>query len=728
MAGGEGRASNVGGIGTLALIAPVALGACWAIRRLLPGATWAIRLLGAAVLGWVWLTLGTIGLGAGGWLTRPALGGWSCLGLALALLSIRKPLGTPEATRPAPREHGLGWPARLALGLTVAMGIPYLLTSLLGPVKVVSDAPIYHLYFAARWWQAARLFLVPVPFGESAATYFPAGGDVWFTWLFVGWGGDTLAKIGQVPFLLLAALAVVAIARELGAHRDAAVLSACVFASSTPLVVFSFEGNVDTIFVAGYLIAVLFFVRAWRGDHPRVSWCLGALAAGAAWGTKPTATVFIPPLLAIAALGIVWSRRPGWRGSLALLAVGSLLPGGFWFARNAWLTGNPLYPLDLPALGWVGWYGSEVMRQSPYYMPRGDLRALGDTLLGVLDPRLIPFWLASLVGVWRFGVNRTKSDDFVWFLAGVAILNVALYWIFIPYRTQQRFFLQAVGLAAVPLARLLDRAAGLRWLGLAFLAVHLLSAQSWPFGAPGGAPPWDLSPVVPNRVGPPLPLGMDGNPLGIALLILACLATSAVALGPLLRRDAWRFSAAVAGFLAIAVTWGFAGLPDRIRVEPFYPPFPDYLAGWLRLEDLAGEEGTRVAYAGTNIPYYLLGRGLRNDVRYVNVDRHRDWLMHDYHRQAIARGEPHWRESPRPGWDRQSPDRAAWLENLRDAKISYLVVTRVNPGEGPHNVADAEWFPIEAIWVKELPSIFAPIYGVGADSLIRIYRFQPGKT
>ena len=65
-----------------------------------------------------------------------------------------------------------------------------------------------------------------------------------------------------------------------------------------------------------------------------------------------------------------------------------------------------------------------------------------------------------------------------------------------------------------------------------------------------------------------------------------------------------------------------------------YPPFDFYL-GWQQLEAASGPRGSRVAYAGTNIPYYLFGKDLRNEVRYVNVDRHRDWLLHDYHRQAI---------------------------------------------------------------------------------------------
>src|SRR5205085_9057179 len=97
--------------------------------------------------------------------------------------------------------------------------------SLMLPVKVVSDAPIYHLYFAARWWKAGRLFLVASPFGENAATYFPAGGDLWFTWLMIPLGGDRLARVGQAPFLLMAGATCDAIARRLGVGTAAGAIA-----------------------------------------------------------------------------------------------------------------------------------------------------------------------------------------------------------------------------------------------------------------------------------------------------------------------------------------------------------------------------------------------------------------------------------------------------------------------------------------------------------------------
>ena len=88
-----------------------------------------------------------------------------------------------------------------------------------------------------------------------------------------------------------------------------------------------------------------------------------------------------------------------------------------------------------------------------------DWRALVDILLAVLDPRLAPLWLAALAGAWAWGIGGSRvprGSRWVGSLALLSVLNIVLYWVCIPYRTQQRFMLQSLGLAAVPLARLLE--------------------------------------------------------------------------------------------------------------------------------------------------------------------------------------------------------------------------------------------------------------------------------
>jgi hypothetical protein len=638
------------------------------------------------------------------------------------------------------------WDLSATISLAVvALGAGWLgAKSLLLGVKVVSDGPIYHLYFAARWWKAGHLSLIPTPFGENAAPYFPANGDLWFTWLMECWGGDRLARVGQAPLLLLAGLTAYALARRLGAGGLASTIAAAWFVTCTPLCLFSFEPNVDTCFVALYLLGAFFLVSALLGDGSLQlgTLALAGLAAGGALGTKATGVVFVPPLLLVGLVGI-WARKTTaierFTSSLVLLLT-PLALSGFWFARNAVLTGNPLYPLHA-VIGRTtllsGWYGTDVMRLSRYYIPRDDWRSAADILLAVLDPRLVPFWCLALGGAWAIASKRRVQDRWVWACSALALANIALYWFMIPYRTQQRFMLHAVGLAAVPLARLFDRATWLRWAGVGLLAVHMTTYQPWPFAGTDGAIPWDQNPRILNAVGAILPLIAEPNSTrtsawtGRALLI-AGLAPGALVMawlwGSLVRRPSLvrlglATATSVAFFAAACVAVYPWNMPPRARAYwEFYPYFADYNRGWEALERLSPPGGTRVAYAGTNLPYYLMASRLRNDVQYVNVDAHPTWLLHDYHRQAQAEGQPTW-PHPRPGWDRIAPDYSAWLANLRHARIQLLVVARANPDEGPHNVADSELFPIERGWTERHPESFTPLYGVvERDPEFRIYR------
>src|SRR5262249_46353425 len=142
--------------------------------------------------------------------------------------------------------------------------------------------------------------------------------------------------------------------------------------------------------------------------------------------------------------------------------------------------------------------------------------------------------------------------------------------------------------------------------------------------------PWDLTPMIPNAVSPPLPLL---SRLAGVFLPSSSLSSSSfgllVLMGGFAGLAAWGWSRSNRRAPRIAALVGLSGLvvtgaldTGAIGSDPrslFYPPFRDYFAGWLDLEGRSGTTGARVAYAGTNIPYYLFGVGLRNDIRYVNV-------------------------------------------------------------------------------------------------------------
>ena len=257
-----------------------------------------------------------------------------------------------------------------------------------------------------------------------------------------------------------------------------------------------------------------FFCGVSLGEGGTAAVVLGALAAGLALGTKAVAVVFVPPLLALAIAG-TWVQSGAARTKIVRTLVIALVPlvsGGYWYIRNGLLTGNPLYPLEVRLRGhtvWHGWYGPEAMRSSQDYLAVTNWRALGDTVFYVLDPRLVPLWIGSLAVAWTIKSPRTLGKrSWIAVFSLMAVLNVAIYWVLIPYRTQARFMLHALGMAAVPLAVTLDRAQWLRHLAVLLLGLHVLTPQNWPFPARADAIPWNLSPVVPSVISPPLPLAL----------------------------------------------------------------------------------------------------------------------------------------------------------------------------------------------------------------------------
>ena len=627
------------------------------------------RVLGACVVSWAWVTLGMQILGTIGLLGRPALLAWAVAGVASGL-ACRAARGAVEI---APEGAGRGawswsWEATAALGLMIGAWGVLLAPAVLLPPRVVSDGPIYHLYFAAKWWKAGRIFLVPTPFGETAAPYFPANGDLWFSALMAVFGGDRPARIGQSPGLVVGFAATIALSLRLGASLPGAVLASAWASSGSALLVFGFEANVDALFVAGYLVSVYFGVRYALDGGGASNLVLAGLSAGLAWGTKPTALLFIPPLLVLGCAIILLRNGPKGikAGHAAIFLASALVPSAYWSARSGIVAGNPLYPLHLEAFGrvWLrGWFERSAMSRSRYALEVTDWKALVAILLGVLDPRMAPAWALALLGAWRWGRPSRPIDRWGWGLSALAAANVATYWLLIPYRTQQRFLLQGIGLAAVPLALSVDRGRWLRWLGLALLAVHLVTAQTWPTAPTDGRRPWSFSEKIPSAIPAPVAvpvasvpwwvIASDPSALGSAAALAWLVAGSCAsahlwglcARGPSPRR---RWSAVAATLL----TWaGYVSASEALSGASrlVFPAFADYQGGWSAVERASPPSGLRVAYAGTNLPYYLMAGGLRNEVFYVNVDRHRDWLLHDYHLSARDRGDPPLWDTPRPG-------------------------------------------------------------------------------
>src|SRR5262249_39366269 len=97
------------------------------------------------------------------------------------------------------------------------------------------DSLSYHLFFAARWLQDRAVSIVPTPFSDPAQAYAPGNGELFLVWLMAPFHGDGLARLGQLPFALLLATTLYALARRLGAPPPHAVYPAVFLLLSRPI-------------------------------------------------------------------------------------------------------------------------------------------------------------------------------------------------------------------------------------------------------------------------------------------------------------------------------------------------------------------------------------------------------------------------------------------------------------------------------------------------------------
>src|SRR6185312_15572436 len=105
----------------------------------------------------------------------------------------------------------------------------------------------YHLFFPARWLQEHRLSIVATPFSDEAQAYAPGNGELFFLWLMIPFHGDLLARLGQLPFAVLGAIVLYALARRLGASRERAIYPPLFFLLSRPIVEQAIGANVDLV-------------------------------------------------------------------------------------------------------------------------------------------------------------------------------------------------------------------------------------------------------------------------------------------------------------------------------------------------------------------------------------------------------------------------------------------------------------------------------------------------
>lgn len=321
-----------------------------ASRGLMPEAGVTLRACQIVLFWWAAVVLAAVTLGAVGLLSGPALlaSGILC-GATLVFAAQRigrleiASAAADDSQKAAPGGWWFGERLWLALwGIWLAWMVARVASVALLSFPNDWDTLMYHLPLVDQWLRAGSLYAPADPVWYNAANLELAG-----LWCVGPFSGDFFAGLTNLPALVLVVAAAIELGGEFGLTRRVSHVVALAVVSNWVVFRQSLDSKNDMAVAALFLATLLFGMRYLRTGQ-RGALVYAACAFGLLCGVKYYAVGYAGvALLSLAAAGLI-NRRALQAGSLAgASALGAGIWAGYWYARNFWITGTPIYPKGL---------------------------------------------------------------------------------------------------------------------------------------------------------------------------------------------------------------------------------------------------------------------------------------------------------------------------------------------------------------------------------------------
>ncbi len=350
------------------------------------------------------------------------------------------------------------------------------------------DSLRYHLPMVAQMIQNHGIMEVPTD--TIFINTYPKNFELIFLWWTILSGADQWVNGTQIPFFLIAVVAVYRLARLTNLSRPHSLLGAVLLASAPVMLQQLTSTLIDVMFSSMAIVAVWGFYRfVHHGDIYDL--VLSGIAAGLVAGGKGSGVVWpvIIGLLVIIAGG--WRSRGQGIGQWARLVLGFCVPAFLlsfhWYAKNWWVYGNPIEPYQLNVLGYEVFKGRIDNYQ---YLVREKLESLSPRVIEKLPAAQPPrhpiqaVWFAWHEPLFSFSAfGKMGGLGTPWFILMLPALPIAavlawlsrrrtLWWLygalltpfllFINYQWITRYGLFILALGIVAFAMILDEFPRLR--------------------------------------------------------------------------------------------------------------------------------------------------------------------------------------------------------------------------------------------------------------------------
>lgn len=204
------------------------------------------------------------------------------------------------------------------------------------------DCLMYHLPLLDEWLQARCLYSP-----ESSYNWTPGNSELIGLWMVAPFSGDFLQALNNVPVVILWGVATWGVCRQLGLPCEWCHLATlAVFATYTTL--HETDDASNDLAVAAFATAAMHYALAvLRRDR-----LLDVVGCGLQLGLLVGVKYFgigYAGLIGGGLIALTVQRRGAARGFGVAICLGatSFVTGGYWYVRNAWLTGSPVAPMGI---------------------------------------------------------------------------------------------------------------------------------------------------------------------------------------------------------------------------------------------------------------------------------------------------------------------------------------------------------------------------------------------
>lgn len=536
----------------------------------------------------------------------------------------------------------------------------------------------YHFVFPVEWLKTGTLDTPITICDDPSPPYYPINGSLFFLWLIMPFRSVFLANLGQLPFFIMAFLALYNISRKIGISKEFSFYAAGLFIF-IPNIFRQMEiGYVDVMMAALYLVCVNFLINLSRNFSLKTA-ILWAIAFGIFLGTKTSAIIYGLVLLLFFGCIIIKNSKIKYLKKIVFIllvfVLFSLLLGGFTYIRNIILTGNPLFPAEIKLLGHKIFNG--VMPISSYRDQWTSQEFNLPKLLfheGMGGQFLVLGFPAIFLSLVFILINRRKNtltDSFI-LLSPLALYLI--FWFLMP-QLWVRYLYPCVAASFIAAFYILSKLNAQK-LAVRILVFICLIASMF-------------------EASRKLPL--------VYSIILAALLF--FILPKILKLKINLRMVITSIVLLLVIIWQLSIDYKRLEFKRYLEksPFPkEDRMSWEWLNKVTYK--SKIAYTGIPHVLPLYGTDFKNDVMYVSVNTVEPAKLHYFPKAKYIWYKDFWtmhKSLENNGNFRENASYYNWMNNLKKNNIDYVVVYSLR------KITEKNVFPIEELWALAHPENFS---------------------